>query len=197
MPLLVDDAPQSTTNSVPVGTRKTRALPLVVLIASLVLLVGPSTASSSASHPVVALNSLEVGVLAQLNEIRAQHHLVPLTLSAPLTVASRQHSAEMAADGYFDHTSHDGTAFWKRIGRWYPQSAFHHWSVGENLLWSSPDIDPARALDMWMVSPEHRANILASRWREVGVAAVHVAGAPGAYDGRTVTIITTDFGARH
>jgi uncharacterized protein YkwD len=49
---------------------------------------------------------------------------------------------------------------------------------------------------MWMNSPEHRANILTPRWREVGISAVHVLGAPGTYDGRTVTIITTDFGIR-
>ena len=47
-----------------------------------------------------------------------------------------------------------------------------------------------------MHSPEHRANILTAKWREVGVAAVHVLGAPGTYNGLTVTIITTDFGVR-
>jgi uncharacterized protein YkwD len=69
--------------------------------------------------------------------------------------------------------------------------------VGENLLWSSPNVDPARALDLWMHSPEHRANILSPRWREIGVSAAHFAAAPGTYDGAEVTIITTDFGSRH
>lgn len=170
---------------------------MLALVVVLAALVGPSTAAPSSSRRVLALSSLEAGVLQQLNQIRAQHHLVPLVLSGPLTVASKQHSAEMGADGYFEHQSHDGTAFWKRIGRWYPQSPFHYWSVGENLLWSSPDVDASRALDLWMNSPEHRANILAPRWREVGISAVHLTAAPGTYDGLAVTIVTTDFGVRH
>ena len=47
-----------------------------------------------------------------------------------------------------------------------------------------------------MASPEHRANILTARWREIGVSAVHVAAAPGVYHGLDVTIVTTDFGVR-
>ena len=38
--------------------------------------------------------------------------------------------------------------------------------------------------------------MLASRWREIGIAAVHVAAAPGAYRGLDVTIVGTDFGVR-
>ncbi len=174
-----------------------RALPLLALVATIAALVVPAAALPSPSHSTVALSSLEAGVLQQLNQIRTQHHLVPLTLSAPLTAASKQHSSEMGDDGYFEHTSQDGTAFWKRIGRWYSQNGFHYWSVGENLLWSSPDVDASQALVLWMHSPEHRANILSPRWREVGLSAVHLTGAPGTYDGREVTIITTDFGVRH
>jgi uncharacterized protein YkwD len=47
-----------------------------------------------------------------------------------------------------------------------------------------------------MNSPEHRANILTPRWREIGISAVHVASAPGTFKGLEVTIITTDFGVR-
>jgi uncharacterized protein YkwD len=179
-----------------VGIRRISVLPLLALVTGLVVLALPATALSAPSHSKVALSSLESGVLQQLNQIRTERHLVPLTLSTPLTLASKQHSMEMAEDGYFDHTSHDGTAFWRRIGHWYPESSFQYWSVGENLLWSSPGVDASRALDMWMKSPEHRANILSPNWREIGVSAVHVTAAPGAYDGRPVTIITTDFGVR-
>ncbi len=47
-----------------------------------------------------------------------------------------------------------------------------------------------------MASPEHRANILSPKWREIGVSSVHVARAPGVFGGREVTIITADFGVR-
>jgi uncharacterized protein YkwD len=102
----------------------------------------------------------------------------------------------MAARGYFQHASFDGTAFWQRIQRFYGRRGFRTWSVGENLLWSSPDVGAARAVQMWMNSPEHRANLLARSWRDVGLAAVHVASAPGVYHGDAVTVVTADFGVR-
>lgn len=167
-------------------------LAVVALCAAALAPVG----SSSPANSRVALSALESGVLHDLNAIRAQHGLVPLHLNAQLTTAATEHSQGMGADGYFEHTSHDGTAFWKRIGRWYPSNGYGYWSVGENLLWSSPGVSPSGALQLWMNSPEHRANILAPRWREIGIAAVHEAAAPGVYQGLDVTIVTTDFGVR-
>ena len=87
------------------------------------------------------------------------------------------------------------SAFWRRIERYYPSDA-GYWSVGENLLWSSPEVDAVKALQLWMASPEHRRNILTARWREIGIAAIHTDAAPGTYGGRPVTVITTDFGVR-
>jgi uncharacterized protein YkwD len=167
----------------------------VALVALLVALAAPAAHSGTAANRV-ALSSLESGILSDLNKIRAQHGLQPVKISARLTASAAQHSKEMGADGYFEHSSHDGTAFWKRIDRWYGQNGYSYWSVGENLLWSSPDVDPAHAMQLWMNSPEHRANILTARWREIGVSAVHFAAAPGTYKGLEVTIITTDFGVR-
>ena len=168
----------------------------IALVALLGALAAPAAHSGKASNSV-ALSSLESGVLFDLNKIRAQHGLEPVKISARLTASATQHSSEMGADGYFEHESKDGTAFWKRIGRWYGSNGYSYWSVGENLLWSSPEVDPAGAMQLWMNSPEHRANILNGRWREVGISAVHVAAAPGTYKGLPVTIITTDFGVRH
>lgn len=159
--------------------------------------VGAATASpAQPTGQRVALSSLEQGVLADLNAIRVQHNLVPLRLSTALTTSAREHSQEMATKGYFAHESADGSAFWKRIKLVYPQGSGGYWSVGENLLWSSPDVDPSGALKLWMNSPEHRANILSPNWREVGISALHADAAPGAFQGLDVTIVTTDFGVR-
>jgi uncharacterized protein YkwD len=160
------------------------------------VLAAAAVAAPAAPRHALRLSALESGVLRDLNRIRTQHGLAPLHLNASLTAAAAQHSREMGADGYFQHSSHDGTAFWRRIGRYYGSGGYGYWSVGENLLWSSPDVDPAHALELWMNSPEHRANILAPRWREIGVSAVHLQSAPGTYRGLAVTIITTDFGVR-
>jgi uncharacterized protein YkwD len=196
MPLTVDVASGATADCLRVEAQRIKVAVAVAIVAVAGAFAAPVGSSGNAKTHV-ALTSLESGVLQQLNKIRVQHGLVPVKISARLTSAAEQHSTEMGADGYFEHNSHDGTAFWKRINRWYASSGYGYWSVGENLLWSSPDVEPAHALELWMNSPEHRANILAARWREIGVAAVHVHGAPGDYHGLDVTIITTDFGVRH
>jgi len=141
------------------------------------------------------LETLDLGVLVQLNAIRASHGLVALKPNPALNAAAAGHSSEMLADGYFAHDSVSGAPFWKRLTA-YVHQAHGGWSVGENLLWSSPEVDAVKALQLWMASPEHRHNILTARWREIGIAAIHADTAPGTYGGRPVTVITTDFGVR-
>jgi uncharacterized protein YkwD len=168
------------------------------IIAAAVLAAAATATAAPAAHsrPAVALSALEQGVLTDINGFRAAHGLAPLRLSASLSAAARSHSVQMESDGYFAHNSVDGTAFWKRIQGFYPSSSFGYWSVGENLLWSAPDVDAGKALTMWENSPEHRKNMLDPHWREIGVSAVHSTSAPGVYNGLSVTIVTTDFGVR-
>jgi uncharacterized protein YkwD len=155
-----------------------------------------STAGAGVSGRASAVRPLETGVLHEINALRRSYGLVPLRLSTALSSAARQHSFEMAARGYFAHESANGSRFDRRIARYYGIGHRNYWSVGENLLWSSPDVDASRALTMWLNSPEHRANLLAARWREIGLSAVHSAAAPGTYGGAQVTILTADFGVR-
>jgi uncharacterized protein YkwD len=145
---------------------------------------------------IARVAQLETDVLAQLNAVRRSHGLVPLKLSTTLSKAAAEHSVQMGKDGYFAHESFDGSAFWKRVERFYPSRGWKYWAVGENLLWSSPDVDGPGALKLWMESPEHKKNILTAKWREIGISAVHVVAAPGTYDGLDVTIVATDFGVR-
>ena len=162
---------------------------LAVLVAS-VFVSEPAAAAvgrtSSGQRPVLAAD-----VLVRLNVIRIQHARIPLKRSAKLTLAASRHSSEMVADGYFAHESSDGSPFWRRVRRFYGR-----WPVGENLLSSTPGVGAGRAVEFWMASPGHRATMLDSEWREVGISAVHAAAAPGTYHGQAVTVITADFGAR-
>jgi uncharacterized protein YkwD len=171
-----------------------RRIVLGVAAIAAVAAVGTSGAFASPHVQRAALSQLESSVLADINAFRAQHGLGTLRLNPQLTVAARAHSQQMAQKGYFAHESADGSVFWKRMRSFYVSA--HSWSVGENLLWSSPDIDGARALDMWLASPEHRKNLVNPQWREIGVSAVHVTQAPGVFHGQDVTIVTTDFGVR-
>ncbi len=180
-----------------VGSPKAARCGVALLAAVFLTATGASArAADHAGRPVMALSSLEHAILADANAYRRRHGLSAVQPSALLTAAARQHSQEMAADGYFDHSSAGGRPFWQRLEAFYPRRPQSAWSVGENLLWSSPGVSAARALELWERSPEHRAILLTASWREVGVSAVHTHAARGVYRGLDVTIVTMDFGAR-
>jgi uncharacterized protein YkwD len=165
-------------------------------------LAAPATAAVSAdaratgTTQVAAADALERDVLANVNAFRAAHHLAPLRLNRRLTAAADVQSSAMARLGFFAHRSADGSTVSRRVGRFYGRRGFARWSVGENLVWQSPSLDGAGALVIWQHSRRHRRNLLTSRWREIGLSAVHVAAAPGVFAGRDVTIVTADFGVR-
>jgi uncharacterized protein YkwD len=141
------------------------------------------------------LSALELDMVGKINAQRTARGLRPLRVSRALTAAAASHSRQMGQLGYFEHESAGGLPFWKRIQHFYPARR-NYWSVGENIFWESPDTSAASAVHEWMTSAPHRQNILTREWREVGIAAVHFDAAPGEYGGRSVTIVTADFGVR-
>jgi uncharacterized protein YkwD len=159
---------------------------------------GTTAASSSQgqSRAQSATAALEAAVVARVNVIRRGRGLRPLHWNRRLAAAADYHSRDMARKGYFEHDSANGTAFWRRIERFYPSRGFRSWTVGENLLWASDTYGASFAVREWMESPPHRENLLSRDWREIGIGAVTVSSAPGDYGGRAVTIVTADFGAR-
>jgi uncharacterized protein YkwD len=169
---------------------------LAAVIAASAALAGSADAPSASMRPAVSLDALSRGVLLNVNAVRRSHGLAPLVLSVSLNSAAAQHSNEMARLGYFAHESANGGAFDKRVARFYPMGSRRYWSVGENLVWAAPNLSAEEALKLWMNSPPHRENLLTSRWREIGISAVHVDSAPGAYGGGPATIVTADFGVR-
>jgi uncharacterized protein YkwD len=180
-----------------VGVIDSRALRLGV---GLLVLIAAGLLAASAlatSRSERSMQTMDHQVLAAVNQFRAAHGLVQLHESTALDRSARQHSLEMGKDGYFAHSSANGTAFWRRIQSYYGSRNYSQWSVGENLLWAAPSVSADRAMQMWIASPEHLRNLLTAQWRQIGVSAVHVLRAPGVYHGQAVTIITTDFGVRH
>lgn len=179
-----------------------RRLSLTVAFAAIVVLCSASLASAAGkvnarpSQRTIADSSLARSIVGAVNAVRVQHGLVPLRPSAALTAAAVEHSTSMGSVGYFAHESADGSAFWQRVKSFYKVDTFRSWSVGENLLWSSPTIDPAGAIKLWLASPEHRANLLAPKWREIGLSVVRAPAAQGVFSGQDVAIVTADFGVR-
>ena len=175
---------------------------LVAVLATPVVLanIAPSAAYADVAAPNAsrsATAALDLGIIQQLNEIRTEHGLKPLTLDPSLSAAAMAHSRDMVDRGYFAHRSSDGQPFWKRIMTFYPAGNFGYWAVGENLYWSSGFPTADDGMQAWMASPEHRKNILDPTWTQIGIATVVSPDAPGPFNDLGVTVITTDFGVRH
>jgi uncharacterized protein YkwD len=176
-----------------IGARAFRLGIAVVAFAVAGLLAASALATSGSEKGLPALNRQ---VLAAVNRFRAAHGLVRLRESAALDNSARQHSLEMGRVGYFAHPSADGAPFWRRIRHYYGAGNYGYWSVGENLVWRGQSLGAGGAMKLWIGSPPHLTNLLTPEWRQLGVSAVRVAHAPGAFGGNTVIIITTDFGVR-
>jgi uncharacterized protein YkwD len=153
-------------------------------------------APASTSHRVAAIPGLQERVLTAINDVRRTRGLRELRLNPALSLAALGHSVSMAQHGFFSHSGVDGSPFWARIKRSYVPLPGGYWSVGENLVWASPDLSADQAIQMWLNSPPHRKNLLTPAWREIGLGAVRALGAPGIYKGLDVTILTADFGVR-
>ena len=99
----------------------------------------------------------------------------------------------MVKDTFFEHTTPEGVTMVDRILRAKYVREDDGWVLGENLAWGTGSYGtPRGALDAWMDSPGHRANILKRSFRDMGVGVVlgvPVSDAAG-------TTYTVDFGVR-
>jgi uncharacterized protein YkwD len=140
------------------------------------------------------LDAVRVAIVCLHNQIRGQNGLPLLRGNSRLRRAAEGHSAEMVRGRFFQHTSPSGADMVDRIlGAGYVRSD-QGWLLGENLEWGTGSLStPRGALDAWMRSPGHRANVLKSGYRHlgVGISLGTPTGGPG--DGVTITV---DFGAR-
>ncbi|MFD0470588.1 CAP domain-containing protein [Nonomuraea thailandensis] len=87
----------------------------------------------------------------------------PLVHDAKLHLAAERHSADMARNGYFSHTSRDGRTFGRRI----QATGFAFRSAGENIAKGQPTA--AAVVKAWLDSPGHRANMLNCAFTHIGV----------------------------
>jgi uncharacterized protein YkwD len=106
-----------------------------------------------------------------INVERSEAGLVPLAVSAKLRQAAIVHAADMIAHRYLDHTGHDGSEPLQRARRAGYLKHVVSFSIGENLADGYGLAGtPASMVNDWMASPEHRANILNPRFRQIGAA---------------------------
>jgi len=131
-----------------------------------------------------SLTRNEASLLKVMNQVRGAHGLRPLRFDARLERAARRHSTRMLQTQTFFHGNF--VARIRGVGVRAPR-------IGENLAWAAGPLSAATAIvNMWLASPEHRANLLHAGYRTVGVGARR-----GTFDGHAGTLmVTTDFAGR-
>jgi uncharacterized protein YkwD len=148
----------------------------------------------SAAPETTETTVLVTATLCLLNRERSRYELRPLRLNTPLSAAAQAHSREMVTRRYFDHVTPSGVTPAERIGATGYLPKARAWTIGENIMWGTLGRDtPEAAVEAWMHSPDHRANILYGAFCDIGIGVV--AGDPLGIVARAGTY-TTDFGVR-
>ncbi|MEZ5667556.1 MAG: CAP domain-containing protein [Alphaproteobacteria bacterium] len=138
-------------------------------------------------------SALEQYMLELINAERAAVGAQPLAFNGNLNDAAEDHTVWMLATDTFSHTGQGGSSAGQRM-----QAAGYvfsgSWAWGENIAWQSTRgaagyaDDVANLHDSLMNSAGHRANILNTTYREIGVG-VEV----GEFSGWNAAMVTENF----
>jgi uncharacterized protein YkwD len=99
-----------------------------------------------------------------VNAARLTQGLTPLAYDGALTAAAQSYAQLMASTGCFSHTCPPVTYFVDRV----VAAGYTPWTyLGENIAAGQQSAD--EVMQAWMNSPGHRANILSTTYRDIGV----------------------------
>lgn len=124
------------------------------------------------------------GVLYWTNIQRVNNGLPALAENQELNLSALLKTQDMLAQQYFGHISPQGEA----AGDLALEANYEFVAIGENLALGDFEDDQV-LVQGWMDSPGHRANILNSLYREIGVAVLR-----GEYQGRVTWLAVQHFG---
>lgn len=129
---------------------------MIATLAAILVLVGFARSGDD-------LTADEKKLIKLVNAERKKVDLPPLKANEKLMKAARGHSANMAAKGQLDHTLDE-----KGPGERLKDVRYASTGWGENI--AAGQRTPAEAMESWMNSEGHRANLLGKDYREIGVA---------------------------
>lgn len=122
-------------------------------------------------------------VIADTNTQREKFSLPDLRMNDKLSSAAFAKAKDMFANNYWAHTSPTGVTPWK----WLGDAGYNYDVAGENLAKNYPTAQ--ETVDAWMASPTHRANILNTKYQDIGLAVVE-----GMLNGRDTTLVVAYYG---
>ena len=103
-------------------------------------------------------------IVALTNQARDQRKVATLATNPLLTKAAEAKANDMATKGYFAHISPGGVTPWS----WFKQAGYTYSYAGENLALDF--ISGEDVITGWLNSPSHRANLLSTKYKDIGVA---------------------------
>lgn len=122
-------------------------------------------------------------VLNQTNIQRENNGLSPLKYSSVLSDSATRKANDMFSNNYWAHNSPTGTTPWD-----FFKAVNYRYSVaGENL--ARDFYDTESLMNGWMNSPTHKANIINSKYQEIGIGVVN-----GTLGGIKTTLVVQHFG---
>lgn len=127
----------------------------------------------------------EQRLIVLTNHERANFGLPELHQSDRLQQAAAAKASDMLEKDYFDHLTPTGKTPWEFI----KEADYIYIKAGENLAIDFSDLNDV--VPAWMASPSHRANILKSDYREIGIAVL-----TGEFKNRATTVVVQIFGTR-
>jgi uncharacterized repeat protein (TIGR01451 family) len=117
--------------------------------------------------------SFPLQVINLVNQERVNAGCAPLAFNQQLTAAAQGHSTDMALNDFFSHTGSNGSSPWERI-----DDTGYQWSyAAENI--AAGYTTPQAAVNAWMNSDGHRANILNCILEDTGVGYYYLANDTG------------------
>jgi uncharacterized protein YkwD len=143
----------------------TRTLRLIAF--ALVAVIAAALKVGSAQAATIPART---ALLDRINVVRAEHGLARVYPSTALHYAAQRHSDDMISRDYFQHTSPAGSTVYTRIVNSGFVSGYASWIGGETLAWGTGTLAGAKAtVHAWMLSPEHRAILMSSEFRWIGI----------------------------
>ncbi len=152
---------------------------LLVLLKVLVIVVPIALPSSSLySSAITPQNIIDL-----TNQTRKNLNLGELQENSRLQAAAEAKAENMLQEQYFAHTSPAGVTPWS----WMAKAGYRYLYAGENLAVHFTSAEGVG--DGWLASPSHRANIVNSRYTEIGIGV-----SQGEFEGFPTTFVVQMFG---
>lgn len=161
-------------------------LSIVALVICAVLL---GSVFAGGARAAASYSAQETAFINSLNQYRAANGLQPLLLSDMLSEAGDRHDHDMAKYKFFSHNSVQSDWFARNATPWDRMAASgytYNTNKGENI--AAGQSTAALVFSAWKASAGHRANMLNSTYKVIGVSFYQLAGSPFTY------YWTTDFG---